>query len=347
MKGMNCGDGCWSKGVYKMLQIDGAKSGLWKKEKCMFNKDNTKLKMKLQGGLLARMWKYRQLYLLLLPALIYIIIFSYGPMYGIQIAFKSYKGALGIWDSPWVGFKHFKDFFSGYYFEDLLKNTLILSVYNLIVGFPIPIIVALILNETKPRMKKASQTILYAPHFISTVVLCGMIVTMFSKESGVVNTVLEALGMERYYFLGEPEAFRHLYVWSGVWQGMGWNAIIYIAALSAVDPSLHEAAAIDGATRMQRIIHINIPTIMPTIIITLIMAIGRIASVGYEKAFLLQTNLNVEVSEIISTYVYKRGIVDANYSFSTAVGLFNNIINIVMLWIANAISRKVSETSLF
>lgn len=310
---------------------------------------NTKLKMEQPSKktLGARIWKYRQLYLLLLPALIYVLIFSYGPMYGIQIAFKNYKGALGIWKSPWVGFKHFKDFFGGYYFGDLLKNTLLLSVYNLVASFPIPIVVALILNETGPKLKKTAQTILYAPHFISTVVLCGMIVTLFSKESGVVNTVLEALGLERIYFMGEPGAFRHLYVWSGVWQQMGWNAIIYIAALSAVDPSLHEAAAIDGATRMQRIIHINLPTIMPTIIITLIMAVGNIASVGYEKAFLLQTNLNVDVSEIISTYVYKRGIVDASYSFSTAVGLFNNIINIIMLCIANTISRKVSETSLF
>ena len=310
-------------------------------------KENVNTKCVKKQPLTERIWKYRQFYLLLIPALVYVLIFNYGPMYGIQIAFKNYKGALGIWGSKWVGFKHFKDFFNGYYFWDLLKNTLFLSVYNLAVSFPIPIIVALILNETGAKLKKAAQTILYAPHFISTVVLCGMIVTLFSKESGVVNTILELLGMERVYFMGEPSAFRHLYVWSGVWQQMGWNAIIYIAALSAVDPSLHEAASIDGASRIQRIIHINIPTIMPTIIITLIMAVGRIASVGYEKAFLLQTNLNVEVSEIISTYVYKRGIVDASYSFSTAVGLFNNIINIIMLCIANSISRKVSETSLF
>lgn len=313
----------------------------------MKERKNTKIKYGSKQPLVARIWKYRQFYLLLIPALVYVLIFNYGPMYGIQIAFKNYKGALGIWGSKWVGFKHFVDFFNGYYFWDLLKNTLILSVYNLVVGFPLPIIVALILNETGPKLKKTAQTILYAPHFISMVVLCGMIVTMFSKQSGVVNTILEALGMERIYFMGEPGAFRHLYVWSGVWQQMGWNAIIYIAALSAVDPSLHEAAAIDGATRMQRIIHINIPTIMPTIIITLIMAVGNIASVGYEKAFLLQTSLNVEVSEIISTYVYKRGIVNADYSFSTAVGLFNNIINIIMLCLANAVSRKVSETSLF
>ena len=294
-----------------------------------------------------KMWKYRQIYLLLLPALLYVIIFDYIPMYGIQIAFKNYKGVLGIWKSPWVGFKHFVDFFEGYYFWRLLRNTLALSLYSLLVGFPIPIIVALILNETVPKFKKTAQTILYAPHFISTVVLCGMIVTMFSKESGVVNTLLEMLGMERVYFMGEPGAFRHIYTWSGVWQGMGWNAIIYIAALSSVDPTLHEAASIDGASRIQRIFHINLPTIMPTIIITLIMRVGQIASVGYEKAYLLQTSLNIEVSEIISTYVYRRGIVDASYSFSTAVGLFNNIINIILVLIANQISKKTSETSLF
>lgn len=294
-----------------------------------------------------RIWKYRQYYLLLLPALIYVIIFNYGPLYGVQIAFKDFKGSLGITGSRWVGFRHFKDFFRGYYFWDLIKNTLILSVYSLLVSFPIPIIVALILNETGDKLKRFSQTVLYAPHFISTVVLVGIIGTMFSPSIGVVNTVLEALGMERYYFLGEPAAFRHLYVWSGVWQNMGWNAIIYIAALSGVDPNLHEAAAIDGATRIQRIRHINLPAIMPTIIIMLIMSVGSIASVGYEKVFLLQNDLNVDVSEVISTYVYKRGIVSANYSFSTAVGLFNNVVNVIMLMIANAISRKFSETSLF
>ena len=300
-----------------------------------------------QSALLREMWKYRELYILLLPALIYVLLFCYGPMYGLQIAFKNYKGALGIWDSPWVGFKHFIDFFEGFYFTSLIKNTFILSVYNLVAGFPIAIVVALILNETRPKFKKVSQTVLYAPHFISLVVLCGMIVTMFSKESGVVNTILEALGYERIYFMGEPKAFRHLYVWSGVWQQTGWNAIIYTAALAGVDPALHESATLDGASRIQRIIHINLPSIMPTIIITLIMAVGRIASIGYEKAFLLQTNLNLDVSEIIDTYVYKRGIVDASYSFSTAVGLFNNFINIFLVLFANKISKKVSDTSLF
>ena len=313
-----------------------------KKEKEQY-KNNTSKKQSLG----ARMWKYHQFYLMLLPALICVLVFSYGPLYGVQIAFKNFKGSLGIMKSPWVGFKHFTDFFQGYYFWDLIQNTLKLSVYSLLVSFPIPIIVSLILNEATPKLKRTAQTILYAPHFISTVVLAGMIIIMFSKSNGVINNILEILGMERYYFMGEESAFRHLYVWSGVWQEMGWNCIIYIAALSGVDPSLHEAATVDGASRMQRIIHINLPVIKPTIIIMLIMSVGNIASVGYEKVYLLQTDLNVAVSEVISTYVYKRGIVSQNYSFSAAVGLFNNVINVTMLLIANTISRKTSETSLF
>lgn len=295
-----------------------------------------------------RIWVNRQYYLLLLPAVLYVAIFCYGPMYGAQIAFKNFLGSKGITGSAWVGFKHFIDFFQGYNFWTLVKNTLILSVYTLLVTFPIPILVALILNEVKSnKLKRFTQTVLYAPHFISTVVLVGMISIMFSKSTGIVNNALELLGLERYYFLGEPAAFRHLYVWSAVWQNSGWSAIIYIAALSSVDPSLHEAATVDGATRLQRIRYINLPCIMPTIIIMLIMAVGNIASVGYEKVYLLQNDLNVEVSEIISTYVYKRGIVKANYSFSAAVGLFNNVINVIMIVVANTISKKVSETSLF
>lgn len=305
------------------------------------------MQKKKKQSLGARMWKYRQFYLMILPALVYVLIFNYGPLYGVQIAFKNFKGSLGITGSPWVGFKNFTDFFHGYYFWDLIGNTLKLSIYTLLASFPIPIVVALILNEVTPKLKSTAQTILYAPHFISTVVLAGMIIIMFSKTNGVVNNVLEALGMERYYFMGEEKAFRHLYVWSGVWQEMGWSAIIYIAALSGVDPSLHEAAAVDGASRMQRIIHINLPVIMPTVIIMLIMSVGNIASVGYEKVYLLQTDLNVSVSEVISTYVYKRGIISQNYSFSAAVGLFNNVINVIMLLVANTISRKTSETSLF
>ena len=203
------------------------------------------------------------------------------------------------------------------------------------------------MNELKGGYKKFVQTVLYAPHFISTVVLVGIMTTLLSPSYGVVNTILDALGMERIYFMAEPSLFRHLYVWSGVWQGMGWGAIVYLAALAGVDPALHEAAEIDGATRMQRIIHINIPTIMPTIIIMLILRMGQIATVGYEKVFLMMNDMNVSTAEVISTYVYKRGLVNNNYSFATAVGLFNNIVNVTMLLIANKISKKVSETSLF
>ncbi len=307
-------------------------------------KAEKKLKRK---KLMEKIWKGREYYLLILPALVYVLIFCYGPMYGIQIAFKNYKMSRGIWDSKWVGLMHFKDFFQGYYFWNLIKNTLLLSLYNLIVTFPIPIIVALIINELKGRYKKVVQTVLYAPHFISTVVLVGMIGIMFSPSVGVVNQFLNLLGIDSIYFMGDSRYFRHMYVWSGLWQQMGWSAIIYIAALSGVDPALHEAASIDGATRMQRILHINLPCIAPTVIIMLILAVGSIANVGYEKVFLMQNSLNQDVSEVISTYVYKRGIIDTNYSFSTAVNLFNNVVNLILLLIANTVSRKFSESSLF
>ena len=294
-----------------------------------------------------KIWKHRAFYLLLLPAVAYVILFCYTPMYGLQIAFKDYKGALGIAGSRWVGLKHFRSFFNGYNFLQLLRNTLALSLYSLAAGFPLPILLALLLNETKSRFKRFSQTVLYAPHFISMVVMVGMLNTLFSPSMGVINTLREALGMERYYYMAQPSAFRHLYVWSGVWQNIGWDAVIYLAALSAVDPSLHEAAMIDGASRIQRITHINLPTILPTIVILFIMAVGRVASVGYEKVYLLQNDLNVDVSEVISTYVYKRGVLNSNYSFSTAVGLFNNVVNIALLLMANFISRRLGETSLF
>ena len=298
-------------------------------------------------SLRAKIWKYRHYYLLILPALIYVLIFNYGPLYGLQIAFKDYKMSLGMWNSRFVGLRNFKDFFTGYHFWNLIRNTLALSLYQIVVGFPIPILVALVLNELGSKSKRVIQTVLYAPHFISTVVLVGIINVMFSPSMGVVNTIIEALGGESIYFMGKPEYFRHMYVWSGIWQEMGWSAIIYLAALSSVDPALLEAAEIDGASRLQKIRYINIPTIMPTIIITLILRLGRIVTVGYEKVYLLQNELNLDVSEIISTYVYKRGIVNSSYSFSTAVGLFNNVVNVTMLLLVNRIAKKVSDTSLF
>ena len=294
-----------------------------------------------------RIWKHREYYLMLLPAVLYVALFCYAPMYGLQIAFKNYKVSLGVSGSPWIGFRNFTDFFQSYYFVTLLKNTLVLSLYALIVGFPIPIIIALIINEMKGRFKKVTQTVLYAPHFISLVVLVSILNSMLSPSQGVVNTILEMLGRERIYFMADPKYFRHLYVWSGIWQGMGWGAIIYLAALSGVDPVLHEAADIDGATRLQKILHINIPTILPTIIIMLILRMGQVISVGYEKVYLMQNSMNVETAEVISTYVYKRGILNSNYSFSAAVGLFNNVVNVILVLFANWISKKVSKTSLF
>ena len=230
---------------------------------------------------------------------------------------------------------------------DASFNTLILSIYGLVASFPIPIFVALVLNEIKSKYKNVVQTVLYAPHFISTVVLVGIMVSLFSPSQGVVNTLLGYIGVEPIYFFGDPKYFRHLYVWSGVWQSMGWSAIIYLAALAGVDMGLHEAADIDGATRLQKIIYINIPTILPTIIITLILQLGKIATVGYEKVYLMSNDLNVATAEVISTYVYKRGILGQAYSFSSAVGLFNNLVNVCMILISNEVSKRVTKTSLF
>lgn len=300
-----------------------------------------------QNHLTSQIWKCRYYYLMLLPAVLYVLLFNYAPMYGLQIAFKNYKVSLGISGSPWIGLRNFTDFFQSYYFGTLLKNTFSLSIYSLLVGFPIPIIVALALNELKGKFKKFSQTVLYAPHFISVVVLVSILNSALSPSQGVVNTILEMLGMERNYFMANPDYFRHLYVWSGIWQGMGWGAIIYLAALAGVDPALHEAASIDGASRLQKIIHISLPAIMPTIIIMLILRMGQVASVGHEKVYLMQNAMNIETAEVISTYVFKRGILNSNYSFSAAVGMFNNVVNVTLVVIANAISKKVSKTSLF
>jgi putative aldouronate transport system permease protein len=268
-------------------------------------------------------------------------------MGGIVIAFKRYNGVKSIWESKWVGLKYFKDFLTTPSAVRVIKNTLVLSLYSL-ATFPLPIIIALFFNELcSDKYKKIAQTVMYAPHFISMVVLISMMSLFFSPQYGFVNNIMQKLGMEKYSFMTEDAAFPHMYVWSGVWQSLGWGAIVYIAALSSVDPGLHEAATLDGASRIQRIIHINIPTIMPTIVIMLIMRVGQIMSVGSDKALLMRNDLNLEVSEVIGTFVYYRGLLSADYSYGAAVGLFTNLINVVMLLIANKVSEKVSETSLF
>ena len=291
--------------------------------------------------------RYFWLYIFVLPVVIYYIIFSYIPMGGIVIAFKRYNGVKSIWESKWVGFKYFKDFLTTPSAVRVIKNTLVLSLYSL-ATFPLPIIMALFFNELRSeKYKRFAQTVMYAPHFISMVVLISMMNLFFSPQYGFINSIMQKLGMEKYSFMTEDAAFPHMYVWSGVWQSLGWGAIVYIAALSAVDPGLHEAAKLDGASRIQRIIHINIPTIMPTIVIMLIMRVGQIMSVGGDKALLMRNDLNLEVSEVIGTFVYYRGLISADYSYGAAVGLFTNIINVILLLIANKVSEKVSETSLF
>lgn len=289
-----------------------------------------------------------ELYIFILPAIILIFIFNYIPMYGIQIAFKDFLAKKGILGSPWIGFKHFERFITSHNFFRLVGNTLRISLTGLIVGFPFPIILALLLNQMKQkRFKKIVQTVTYAPHFISTVVMCGMIILFLSPRSGIVNKIINLFGGQSILFLAEANFFVPIYVLSGIWQSAGWGAIIYLAALSGINPELYEAARVDGAGKFRRIIHIDIPGITPTIVILLILSLGGIMSVGFEKAFLLQNSLNLSRSEIIATFTYRVGLIDGQFSFSTAVGLFNTVINFILLVIVNRFSRKVSEVSLW
>ena len=289
-----------------------------------------------------------QLYLMFLPVFLYFLIFHYFPMYGIQIAFKEFSGALGIWGSPWVGFVHFERFFNSNNFGEVLWNTITISLYSLVVSFPCPILLALMLNEVKSRFfKKTVQTITYAPYFISVVVLAGMIILFLSPQSGIFNMMREALGMEPINYMYEGKYFKTIYVLSGVWQSTGGGSIIYLSALAGIDPALHEAAVIDGASRLKRIWHINLPGILPTVCIMLIMNCGSLMNVGFEKVFLLMNDINRSSAEVISTYVYKVGLQQSQYSFSTAIGLFNSVINFILLISVNAIVRKLDQTSLF
>ncbi|CAM3803883.1 MULTISPECIES: ABC transporter permease [Paenibacillus] len=299
-------------------------------------------------GTVRQVRKNWQLYLLFLPVLLYFIVFHYVPMYGVQIAFKDFIANKGILESPWVGFKHFERFFNSFYFWRIIKNTLGIGLYELIVGFPIPIILALMINEARSgRFRRFIQTVTYAPHFLSTVVVVGMIMMFLSPVSGLVNFIITSFGGEPIAFMTEPSWFKSIYVWSGVWQSMGWSSIIYLAALAGIDPQLHEAAKVDGAGWFRRIWHINLPGIAPTMIILLILNIGSILGVGFEKVFLMQNSLNMEASDVIATNVYRSGILGAQYSYSAAVGLFNSVVNFIMLITVNRIARRVSETSLW
>lgn len=293
----------------------------------------------------ARNW---QLYLLVLPALVYLIIFCYLPMYGVQIAFRDYKAVRGITGSSWVGLKHFETFFNAYYSGRLISNTFLLNIISLVFSFPIPIILALMLNSLKSaRMKKFTQTVIYIPHFISVVVLAGLLYILLSPTSGLVNKLIESLGGQAIYFMNEASWFRPVYIISGIWQSAGWNSILYIAALAGVDPELYEAATIDGATKLQKVRYIDIPHIIPTATMMLILNCGSLLSSSTQKALLLQTGGNMAVSDIIGTYVYTMGLGKGQFSYTTAIGLFVNIINFVLVLGANTVSNKMQGETLF
>lgn len=297
-----------------------------------------------------RILRARQLYLFLLLPLVYLIIFQYVPMFGLQIAFKEYSISKGIMGSPWVGFKYFSKFFKDYNFLRILVNTLRISLYSLAVNFFIPIVLALSLNCLRhAKVKKTVQTITYIPHFVSTVVLVGMVNQMFNPIIGLYGNIVQFFtGMRAADILGVPGAFPHLYVWTGVWQNMGWGSIIYMAALSSSDQELHEAAQIDGASRFQRVIHVDVPTILPTAIIMLILDCGRVMNVGFEKVYLMQNSLNLSYSEVISTYVYKMAFGgNSNFSYSTAVGMFNSVVNFALIMSVNQLSKRLGDTSLW
>lgn len=294
--------------------------------------------------------RYWQMYLLLIPVIAYFIIFKYMPMLGIQIAFKDYKLRAGMWGSKWVGLKYFQRFFSSYQSSRVIGNTLWISFLSLLFCFPFPIILALIFNELKTdKGKRFVRTITYAPHFVSTVVVVGMMVSMCAMETGIVNKFLVKSGLtsEPLYLMGSGKYFRLMYILSDIWKDSDWNAIIFISALSAIDTVLYEAARVDGASRWQQLIYITIPSIVPTIVIMLILRCGGLMSVGHEKVYAMQTDLNLNVSEVISTYTYKQGIEDLRYDYSTAVNLFNSLINLLMLLVVNTISKKVTQTSLW
>ncbi len=293
-----------------------------------------------------RMAKHWEFYVLLLPGIILTILYKYWPIYGVQIAFRDYNAMDGFFGSPWVGLYWFKRFFTNFNSARMIRNTILLSLYSILWTFPIPIILALLINQVKlKKFQRISQTILYAPHFISVMILCGMLRIFLSPYGGLISMIAQAFGAPQTNYIDSASAFRTIYIASSIWQDAGWGTIIYMATLSSVDASLHEAAKVDGANAFQRMLHIDIPELVPVIVIQLIMSFGNLMNVGFEKAYLLQTSLNKETSEIIATYVYEQGMLRAMYSFSTAVGLFNTVVNIILLIVVNKICSKLSNVS--
>ncbi len=302
----------------------------------------------MKNKILGNIKKYYQLYLLLLPSAVLLFCFAYLPMVGIVIAFQNYSPALGILKSPFVGMKNFMQYFRSYQFAVTIKNTLVLSLYSILVGFPLPILLALMCNQMKTReFKKVFQVITYLPHFISTMVMCGLILIFLSPSSGLFANLFKLLGHEFPNVMSSAAGFKHVYVWSDIWQHLGWDSIIYLAALAGIDPTYYEAATVDGASTLQKIKYIDIPMIMPTAMVLLIMRAGSILGIGFEKVFLLQNVQNIMSSEIISTYVYKMGMQSMQYSLSTAIGLFNTVVNVIVLVLVNLMAKKLTDSSLF
>lgn len=303
--------------------------------------------LRKKPGPVKKIVRHWQLYLLILLPLVVLIIFKYIPMYGVQIAFREYNAVKGISHSPWIGLQNFKDFFQSYQFSRLMINTIVISVYSIAAGFPIPIILSIMINEMKNKfLSRTVQMVTYAPYFLSTVVMVA-ILFQFLSQNGLLNNVLTFLGLQKVDLMSYPWLFKSIYVWSGIWQTAGYSAVIYLAVLSGINHELYEAARIDGATTLQKILNIDLPGIMPTAIILLILSSAQILNVSFEKIFLMQNPLNMDVSDVISTYVYRQGLVSAQYSYSAAIGLFNSVISMVLLAIVNQISRKYSETSLW
>lgn len=287
------------------------------------------------------------LYLLAVPVVAFYLIFHYGPMYGAQIAFRDYAPGKDIWDSQWVGLKHLQSFFDSFYFERTVKNTLTISIYSLLFGFPAPILLALLINELRSKtFTRTVQTVTYMPHFISTVVICGMIL-QFTKDTGFITKVLGVFGFPQETMLLRAQNFVPVYIISGIWQEVGWGSIIYLAALMGIDQELYEAAKIDGAGRWKQTLHITLPGLLPQIIILLILRVGTLLNVGHEKIILLYNPSIYETSDVISSYVYRKGIIEFSYSFSTAVGLFNSVINFLLVIGTNTLSRKTAQISLW
>lgn len=315
------------------------------KKRFIFSTERSALTVRRLRRNFGRNW---ELYIFLMPAVIILFLFNYVPMYGLQIAFKDFDIFAGITDSPWVGLDHFIRFFSSSMFWTLLRNTLGLSLYWLVVNTIIPIILALLISQVEHAgFKRFVQNVVYVPYMISAVVVVGILTIFLDPTSGLVNVLLRHLGNDAVNFMAEPDWFRHLYVWSGVWQSAGWGTIIYLSALSNVSPELYEAAKMDGANKLQRVIHIDLPAILPTIIIILILNTGSIMNIGFEKVYLMQSPLNLGVSEIISTYVYKIGLLNSDFSYSAAVGMFNSVVNCILLLLVNTFARKTGESSLW